>query len=200
MKYIKLASFALAVLQLFYSCSDPQSGTVESSQDSVQQLFATHCATCHMDNGQSRAPGLIHLGAMTPRSILAALEQGTMQEQGKLLSRPQKVAVAELLTLRKYTSEESAVNFCDDQKLDLKQVKYSGWGGNKEGTGKISREVAQLRAEEVPHLKLKWAFAFEGGTVTRTKPAVIDHYLIFGSQYGEVYCLDMFTGCVEVDV
>ncbi len=160
-------------------------------------MFATHCATCHLDNGLSRAPGLIHLGAMTPRSIVATLEQGTMQEQAKMLSKSQKIAVAEMLTLRHYTSEAAPANFCSDQNLDLKQVKHSGWAGNKQGTGAIPSKVAQLGAEKVPNLKLKWAFAFEGGTVTRAKPTIIDHYLIFGSQFGEVYCLDMYTGCVK---
>ena len=134
---------------------------------------------------------------MTPRSILATLEEGTMQEQGKLLSRSQKVAVAELLTGRKYHPQIASVDLCEDQSLNLEKVKYAGWGGNKEGTGKIPFEVARLSAEDVPNLKLKWAFAFDGGTVTRTKPVVIDHYLIFGSQFGEVYCLDMYTGCVK---
>ena len=204
MRSLISAAGIIAVGILWISCSDSKSPSesadqvlTELSSDSAQQLFATHCATCHMDDGQSRAPGLIHLGAMTPRSILATLEQGTMQEQGKLLSRSQKVAVAELLTLRKYHPQIASVNLCDDQSLNPQQVKYAGWGGNKEGTGKIPFDVARLTAEDVPNLKLKWAFAFDGGTVTRTKPAVIDHYLIFGSQFGAVYCLDMYTGCVK---
>lgn len=32
-----------------------------------------------MVNGQSRAPGLIHTGGMTPKSMVASLESGKMQ-------------------------------------------------------------------------------------------------------------------------
>ncbi len=186
------------------SCTNQESNTrlneggiSKLSQDSAQQIFTSYCAGCHMDNGQSRAPGLIHLGSMTPRSIMASLETGKMQVQGEALNRSQKIALAEFLTNRQFVVESPAVNYCSETDLELSELKYSGWGGNNRGTGNIPFEVSQLKAEDVPNLNMKWAFAFDGGNVTRTKPAVIDHFLIFGSQFGEVYCLDMYTGCVK---
>jgi len=160
-------------------------------------LFTQHCASCHMDNGQSRAPGLVHLGSMTPKSIVASLETGKMQAQGALLSKEQKVALAEFITQRTYTENTHSLNFCQYEASSLSEVKYAGWAGNLQGTGFIAHEVAQLTKEQVPELKLKWAFGFDGGTVTRTKPMVIDESIIFGSQFGEVYCLDIHTGCVQ---
>lgn len=163
----------------------------------TENLFVKTCATCHGDNGYSRAPELIHLGAMTPRSIVSSLETGKMQSQGDTLSKSQKIALAEYITQRKYSIKSKPLDFCNDRKSLIKDVKYSGWGGNPEGTGFIDEPVAQLPKELVSKLKLKWAFGFEGGTVTRTKPTVIGDYIIFGSQFGEVYCLNMETGCVK---
>ena len=204
MKQIINALLLLAFLASQTSCSTSSDNTntlnVEPpplTTDSIQALFVSKCATCHMDNGQSRAPGLIHIGGMTPKSIVASLISGKMQLQGAELSKQQKIALAEHLAQRTYTEGSPPLDFCDDIDLNLSNVKYAGWGGNDKGTGLIDSEVAQLTKEEVPNLKLKWAFGFDGGNVTRAKPAVIDDYIIFGSQFGEVYCLDLQTGCVK---
>ncbi len=204
MKQLCIALVCIAMLPYYSSCSNQSnvpglhgSDVVKLSADSAKSLFAVDCAVCHMDNGQSRAPGLIHLGGMTPKSIFASLESGSMQLQGETLSKQQKVAIAELLTMRPFVENNQHLNYCESRNLKLSKVKYSGWGGNPEGTGFIEPDIAQLTADQVPNLKLKWAFGFEGGTVSRTKPTIIDNFLIFGSQFGEVYCLDMSTGCVQ---
>ncbi len=189
---------------LLISCGPGSDGQIqygefgsEFSKEQVESLFWIHCAKCHMDNGASRSPGLLHLGSMTPRSIFASMETGKMQVQGAPLNRQEKIAIAELLTNREYTETKQVINRCDDNDIVLSQLKYFGWGGNHEGTGFVPQDIAGLNAKAVSSLELKWAFAFEGGTVTRTKPTVIDNNIFFGSQYGEVYCLDMFSGCVR---
>lgn len=191
--------FLLICLMPLAFCQNPNSDTRSTSLslEETQSLFGTACATCHMDNGQSRAPGLIHLGGMTPKSILASMETGKMQAQSAMLSREQKIAIAELITQRKYVEGSGPLNYCADRDLALDNVKYQGWGGDLEGTGSIDPIIAGISTENVKDLKLKWAFGFEGGTVTRTKPTVINESIIFGSQYGQVYCLDIQTGCAQ---
>ena len=177
----------LLVLAVLSSCQAQKS----------EKLFTQNCASCHMDGGQSKAPSLVHLGSMTPRSILAAMETGKMQPQSQKISHEDKIAIAEYLTQKEYSTEKKPLNYCQNQDSPLGKTLYAGWGGNLEGTGFIPEEVAQLSKEQVPNLKLKWAFGFEDGTVTRTKPTVIGDYIIFGSQFGQVYCLNMKTGCVR---
>jgi polyvinyl alcohol dehydrogenase (cytochrome) len=173
------------------------SGNSTDSAHTAESLFKASCGSCHLDNGQSRAPALFHLATMTPRSILASLETGKMQAQGSTISKEDKISIAEFITGRKYSSEDTPLTFCNDRTAQFKEVKYAGWGGDLGGTGFISKSVASLTKERVPKLKLKWAFAFDGGTVTRAKPTVIDGHIIFGSQFGEVYCLNMKDGCVK---
>ena len=188
---MKRFPFLLLLLSGLFFCS------LSCQDHATQQLFNTQCASCHYGNGANNAPSVIHLNAMTPRSIVASLETGKMQIQGQALSKEEKIAIAEMLTSRKYSEQNNPTNMCEPGDLNFSEVKYFGWGGNAEGTGYINDSVAQLTPEQVPNLKLKWAFGFDGGTIARSKPTVIDKSIIFGSQFGEVYCLDMETGCVQ---
>lgn len=201
---MKLSSrFLLPCLLLlgFLACTNSSTieyGTTgEITRKSVETIFGQRCAICHMDDGQSRAPAMTHLSTMSTRSIFAALESGKMKMHGDSLSREEKIAIAELITQREYHDGPRSYNFCQDGKWTDREVKYSGWAGNKEGTGFIPASVAQLSKEQVPGLKLKWAFGIEGGTISRTKVSVIGDHIIFGSQFGEVFCLNMETGCIR---
>ena len=122
MKQLCIALVCIAMLPYYSSCSNqsnvpglPGSDVVKLSADSAKSLFAVDCAVCHMDNGQSRAPGLIHLGGMTPKSIFASLESGSMQLQGETLSKQQKVAIAELLTMRPFVENNQHLNYLLDR-------------------------------------------------------------------------------------
>ena len=200
MKSIPCTTLVLTSLFLLASCADRSAHTTTADKPSPQQLqnlVGASCATCHADNGASRAPSLIHLGAMSPKSIVASLNTGKMQAQGALLTEAEKIGIAEMLTGRPYTTERTAIAYCEDTGQPLQHVKYRGWGGNKEGTGSIPSDIAKLTKDMLPQLKLKWAFGFDGGNVTRTKPTIIGDYMVFGSQFGEVYCLNKATGCAK---
>ena len=41
-----------------------------------QELFDSECASCHADAGTERAPGVMLLRQLTPRAIVASLEDG----------------------------------------------------------------------------------------------------------------------------
>ncbi len=200
MKRNSLITLALiGIIAFFISCNESTVKTNGVTVENIdaQSLFTKQCAICHSGNGSFTAPSATHLNAMTPRSIVSSLEVGKMQVQGDSLSRNEKIAIAEMLTGNKFTEGTTPPNKCENDDLKLSNIKYAGWGGNKQGTGYITAANANLTPEEVPNLKLKWAFGFDGGTVTRSIPTVIDNSIIFNSQFGEIYCLDMHTGCVQ---
>lgn len=184
---------------MFISCKENSAKTDTTLTEKIdaETLFTQQCATCHTGNGSFTAPSLVHLGYMTPRSIVSSLESGKMQVQGASLSRKEKIALGEMLTKIEFKEGSTPPNMCEDANLKLSNVTSAGWGGNNHGTGYVLKENANLTATEVPNLKLKWAFGFEGGTTTRAIPTVIDNSIIFNSQFGEVYCLNMQTGCVQ---
>jgi polyvinyl alcohol dehydrogenase (cytochrome) len=50
--------------------------------------------------------------------------------------------------------------------------------------------MAQLAADDVPHLKLKWAFGYPGAVRAFAQPTIVGGRLFVGSQNGKVYSLD----------
>jgi polyvinyl alcohol dehydrogenase (cytochrome) len=55
--------------------------------------------------------------------------------------------------------------------------------------------AAGLSANDVPKLKLKWAFNLGDATIARGQPAVAGNRVFVGTQNGEVYAIDVTTGC-----
>ncbi|MDE0626728.1 MAG: PQQ-binding-like beta-propeller repeat protein [Bryobacterales bacterium] len=174
---------------------------VPQGYESEAELFEKACATCHTPAGEDRTPGVMMLRALSPRAVVASLEDGVMQAEGADLTPEQRVRLAEFLTGRAYAREmlpESA--FCADRgwsELDSGAVSSMGWGGNLEATGFQTPEVAGLSADDVPNLELLWAFGFPDATEVRTKPTVVGDALVVGGPFGEVLALDAATGCVR---
>ena len=167
----------------------------------AQELFEAECATCHTPAGTERAPGTRLLAQLTPRAIVASLEDGVMRAEGANLTPGQRIRLAEYLTRRSYeeqTLPESA--FCADRAwtgMDPAAVSWTGFAGNLAGTGYQPPERAGLEAEDVPNLELRWAFAFPGGTNMRTSPAVAGDAALVAGPFGEILALDLETGCVR---
>lgn len=174
---------------------------VPEGYEAEAALFEEACATCHTEAGEDRTPGVMMLRALSPRAIVASLEDGVMQAEGADLTPEQRVRLAEYMTGRAYTREilpESA--FCADRgwsELDLTAVSSMGWGGNLAATGFQTAEMAGLSAHDVPDLELLWAFAFPDAAEVRTKPTVIGDAVVVGGPFGEVLALDAATGCVR---
>jgi polyvinyl alcohol dehydrogenase (cytochrome) len=54
-----------------------------------------------------------------------------------------------------------------------------------------------LTASDVSHLRLKWAFGFDGARVAFSQPAVASGRLFVGSESGDVFALNPDSGCTE---
>ena len=67
----------------------------------AKKIFYASCFTCHKDSAATLAPGLAIMSAMTPRAILASLNNGKMRQQGAIISEEERVAVAEWITKTK---------------------------------------------------------------------------------------------------
>ena len=166
-----------------------------------ERLFEERCASCHTPAGTERAAGPGLLGQLSPRAIVAALEDGVMRVEGSDLTPEQRIQVAEYLTRRSHVAEaipEAAL--CADPAwagLDPAAVSWMGFAGNLAGTGYQPPERAGLTASDVPDLQLKWAFAFPGGSNMRTSPAVAGDAALVAGPFGEVVALDLATGCAR---
>jgi len=72
---------------------------------------------------------------------------------------------------------------------------WNGWGVDSSQHRFQPAAMAQIAAEDVARLKLKWAFGFPGATRTFAQPTVVGGLLFVGSQSGTVYALDAKSGC-----
>ncbi|MEP6947649.1 MAG: PQQ-binding-like beta-propeller repeat protein [Ginsengibacter sp.] len=162
-----------------------------------KRIFYTTCYSCHKDTIGNVAPGYSVMSSMTPRAVFASMDNGKMRTQAAKLSEQERKAVAEWLTnseLRSTVLAKEAYTSFSIRGNSEPAFDYSGWGGNMAGTGFRSAEQAGISLSNINSLQLKWAFAFPDATIVRSKPAVIDDWLIVGSQFGDLFAINRKTG------
>jgi polyvinyl alcohol dehydrogenase (cytochrome) len=75
----------------------------------------------------------------------------------------------------------------------LENADWNGWG--VDATNTRYQPAPGLTPDQVPKLKVKWAFGFPDTTMAYAQPAVAGGRVFVGSGSGKVYSLDAATGC-----
>jgi polyvinyl alcohol dehydrogenase (cytochrome) len=161
-------------------------------------LFEANCAMCHRAGAENRAPLPEVLAQRPNRSIVDALESGIMASEGAKLTAAQRQAVADFLVPRTAAAATPArENTCAAGARPVSNVKgWNGWGVDLSNSRMQSAAAAGLRAQDIPRLRVKWAFGFPNAVSVDAQPSVVGGRLFFGSTDGTVYSLDARTGCV----
>jgi polyvinyl alcohol dehydrogenase (cytochrome) len=159
--------------------------------------FESHCASCHQTVTGSRTPTRAELGNMTPEQVMNALLRGKMTMQGAALSTGEVRGVALYVSGKNFSTvavDPAAGRCSGNPKFSPGAADWNGWGVN------ISNARYQpnpgLKADDVPRLKLKWAFGFPDDTQAAAQPVIVGGRIFVGSNGGTVYSLDAATGCV----
>jgi polyvinyl alcohol dehydrogenase (cytochrome) len=163
------------------------------------QLFQKHCATCHdsATGAQSRVPQVPVLKTMTPAAIQRTLDAGVMKTQAAALSADERLKIASFIGTA-VTSErrhEELANPCSAAPSRKEGPAWANWGGGLANTRFQSAKDAGFQAEDLPRLKLKWAFAFPDTSTMRSQPAIYRGRVFVGGQDGSIFALDAATGC-----
>jgi polyvinyl alcohol dehydrogenase (cytochrome) len=171
-------------------------GFAQQAPSGGEKLYQTRCAMCH----EMPAPPFMNrfnLKAMAPENIVNALTTGLMRAQGENLSRAERVAVAEFLTAKRMgTSPPTGSNPCPNRpSKDFSGPQWNGWGVDLDNSRFQPSAAAMITAEQVPKLKLKWAFGFPAAFTAYAQPVVAGNRVFVGSVAGIVYSLDASTGC-----
>ncbi len=161
-------------------------------------LYAANCAVCH-GGGVPKAPATIWLEMMAPDAILTAMKDGVMSQQSAHLSDDEKRDVAEYLTrtsLASYT-QPPAPTACSGAAMKFagSPPATTGWGHDPRRF--VSADTAGLSRDDIPNLKLKWAFAYPSAVRARSQPAIGWNTIFVGSQNGTVYAFDLDSGCAK---
>jgi polyvinyl alcohol dehydrogenase (cytochrome) len=166
-------------------------------------LFQERCANCHevTPPPERRVPSLDALRNLSPEAVLVALTTGPMAPNATDLTEPQRRAIAEYIGGRPIGAGQKGLasamqNQCSPESLgDVAPMPggWSGWGADVENS---RFQSAGLKRDDVPKLKLKWAFAFPNAGSAYGQPAIAGGRLFVGSENSFLYALNSQTGCV----
>lgn len=159
-------------------------------------LFTQKCASCHKPENDMYAPPPEALHEMSKDAILAALQTGRMKWEGKFLSQAKKNAIADYLAAPAVPTIAANSYCARDLDPPPNPPTWTGWGADPRNRRFQSATAAGLTADDVPNLKLKWAFAFPGAAATYGQPTAFAGRVFVGSEDGTVYSLDAATGCL----
>ena len=162
-----------------------------------EALYNKRCGTCHDGKPQPRMPSRQELTARTPESIYQAMFGGVMDWQATGLSSEEGRAIARFVTGKEFGAGAAALAGKCSTASGAPMVSDADWNGwSADLANSRHQPKPGLGADDVPNLKLKWAFAFQGDTVRSAQPAVVGGRLYTGSASGAIYSLDAATGCI----
>ena len=179
----------------------------QNSNSHVLRIFEGHCGACHSKpTAENRAPRLEELAKLAPEKILETVTSGAMASHANDLTNEEKRELAEYLAGRPLGNPASrlASAMANQCRIDmtlgnpLNGPSWIGWSPDPTTNARFqSAKSAGLRSEEIPRLKLKWAFGFPGASAGWGQPTIAAGWLWVGSDNGMVYALNAQTGCVR---
>jgi polyvinyl alcohol dehydrogenase (cytochrome) len=171
----------------------------------AQIQFEKNCSKCHGNaNSQGQPPTRETLMKLSPEAIYASLTSGSMSVQAKDLTDDQKRLIAQHLGGRPFGiagigDAKAMSNRCATNPPlgdPSAGAVWNGWSNDAINSRFQSAPSAGLTADQVPRLKLKWAFGFPYATEMYSQPTVVSGRIFIGGDSGYVYSLDAATGCV----
>jgi polyvinyl alcohol dehydrogenase (cytochrome) len=175
---------------------ETQEQTGKDAPPDGSKLYEQRCAVCH-DNAQDRTPPKSALARRAPDEIIASLTTGSMKTQAAGLKELEIRALAVYLTGKQPSGvidPAQIANRCQSPAgpINLKAPHWNGWGYDTDNTR--HQPNPGLKAEDVPRLKVKWAFAHPA-TQAIGQPAIAGNRLFVTSDSGQVLSLNAQTGC-----
>lgn len=164
-----------------------------------QRLYKTACATCHDNLTGMRVPSRAVLNGMTSANILRALESGSMRAVGEKLKAGDRKTLADFLGKREAAGAVTGSSVCAATGVWNPESlpSWNGWGAGISNARFADAKNAGLAAEDVPKLKVKWAFNLGDVTSTRSQPVVFGGRVFIGARTGYLYSVDAASGCTH---
>ncbi len=196
---------AVLILVLLAPRSIAQGRVAAVSKPPGDTLYQQSCAKCHSGPAASnRAPDLKALMKLSPETIYSAITTGAMATAAQQLSAADKQVLAAYLggrplDLTDAGSARRMSNHCEAN-APIENISstpaWNGWGVNLANTRFESAQGAGITEQQVPHLKLKWAFGFPNGDTSFGQPSIVGGRVFVGSDIGYFYAINADTGCV----
>ena len=171
----------------------------------AQIQFEKNCSKCHGNaNSPVHATSREALMKLSPEAIYASLTSGSMSNEAKDLTDDQKRLIAQHLGGRPFGiagvgDAKAMSNRCTTNSPmgdPSAGAVWNGWSNDAINARFQPAQAAGLTADQVPRLKLKWAFGVPYATEMYSQPTVVSGRVFLGGDSGYVYSLDAATGCV----
>jgi len=186
----KFAASCAAILALF---SFAEASAQQEDAKAGAAIYAERCVACH-EKEEGRAPPRFILETRLPREIVQTLTTGPMQQQASGLSAQQIRSIALYLTGKlpgPGSEPDPNANLCASvAPVRLADGDWNGWG--RDIANSRYQPQPGFKLEDLPKLKVKWAFALPGLT---GQPVAAGGRLFVSSRLGRVFALDAQTGC-----
>ena len=214
----RLPGFAIACLLIGgFSFSFVQAQQRGGAQDGPPRLgfrvapptYQQSCGTCHGTQGTvtdgKKAPSIGELQEYSPERVYAVLNASTIAAHANIgtFNDQQKKQFSEFLSGRPMNSvagdSKSMTNKCASNPPLANPAggpSWNGWSPNTSNARFQTAANAGLTAQQIPNLKLKWAFGVPNATEMYSQPTVVSGRVFFGSDAAWLYSLDAKTGCI----
>lgn len=181
-----------------------QNVTAGPGTESGIATFQQHCMGCHGNPNVPQAPAPDAIRQLSPEKIYEALTTGVMKPQGDALTEDQRKMLATFLSGRplgtmKSGDAASMPNRClSNPPLSDPSAgpEWNGWSPDITNSRFQPAKTAGLTPEQVPQLKVKWAFGYPDGLSAYAQPSIVSGRVFAGTDTGYVYSLNADTGCV----
>lgn len=196
---IKIALALMCAIFVSTICQIKISAQEQTGKDAPPngaKLYETRCSMCH-DNAEGRTPPRTVIQRRAPEELIAAMTSGVMKSQANGLKELEIRAIAVFLTGKEPAAvfdPTQIVNKCQaaPAPINLKAPHWTGWGNDLENSR--YQPKPGLKAEDVPRLQVKWAFAYPG-TMAFGQPTIYGDRLFVTTDTGQVFSLNTQTGC-----
>ena len=137
---------------------------------------------------------------MSFEHVLRTITSGSMAEMTKGRTDEERKAIASFVTGRTSERAKNEVSAeCARRPLTfagaLDGPRWNGWGADLNNSRFQPAEAARLRPDQVPKLRLKWAFGFPSVPSAYAQPTVVGGVLFVGGGDYKVHALDAMSGC-----
>jgi polyvinyl alcohol dehydrogenase (cytochrome) len=200
MNFMKRCVWILAAGLALLWCAD--AARAQTTKGAV--VFEQHCASCHGNPTAAKpAPDVLSLWKLTAEELYAAMGKAPHNTLADVSDADWREVAFYLgrrrVDIGKVTDAKSMPNQCPANSTlgDISaKPEWNGWGNDVSNARFQNAKAAGLTADQVPHLKLKWAFGFPGAEEVYGQPTVVGGRVFLGVDTGAVYSLDAETGCV----
>jgi len=166
-----------ARITLFILLAYVMSATPAAAQSpSGDSVYQRRCAACHDKPADGRTPSVDTLKAMTSSRLLRTLNFGAMMTIAYQLRNDEREVVATFLGKPGGDAPPPAAAFCRDRSVTLRTddaPAWNGWSPTRGNARFASAALAGVTAAQVPQLKLKWAFGFDGDISAFSQPTIV---------------------------